>query len=93
MKIGAYEITNIKAVAECDAIDEVQNALFVNSVNDELGDGNCLLFNWTEEDFEEYNEYEREERLVEALQSEHPTSDYCEVNGIYYEGRELKDLA
>lgn len=92
MKIGAYEIENIKAVAECDALDEVQDALFVSSVNDEFGDGDCILFGWMEEYFEEYDENEREERLIEALQDEYPTSDYCEINGIYYAGRELKDL-
>lgn len=82
MKIGNYEIRNIKAVAESagDNENQVQGAVMVHLISDKFHDGDCILFGYHTADFA--NEYD----ITDALQNESPISDFYinEDTGVYF---------
>lgn len=79
MKI--YEIMNIRAVAECAGDTECQDAVLVHEVTDKFRNGDCILFGYSSEDFED------DADVLAALQNESPVSDFTiDDCGIYHTG-------
>lgn len=77
--IGIYELTEVKAIAECAGDTEVQDALLIHEMKDEFCDGDCILYGYTLDDFD------GEDEITDALISGAPESAF-EINedGIYH---------
>lgn len=73
-----YEITSIKAVAECAGEKEVQEALLIHEIKDEFCNGDCILFGYSED------ELTTDEEIKIALTNNTPVSDWTYENGIFY---------
>jgi hypothetical protein len=77
MKI--YEITDIKAIAECAGDTEPQNSVLVHEKADKFRNGDCILFGYSSGDFENDSD------VLTALQNETPESDFTiDKRGIYH---------
>lgn len=72
-----FEITTIKAIAECAGESEVQDALLIHEINDEFHNGDCILFGYSAD------ELTSDEEIAEALINNTPISDWSIENGIY----------
>lgn len=74
-----YEITDIKAIAECAGDTELQNAVLVHEIKDKFNDGDCIIFGYSSADFENDSD------VLTALQNETPESDFTiDKHGIYH---------
>lgn len=74
-----YETTDIKAVAECAGDTKPQRAVLVHEKADKFGNGDCILFGYSSEDFENDSD------VLAALQNENPESDFSiDESGIYH---------
>ncbi len=74
-----YTLTAIKAIAESANDVEVQDAILVHLNKDKFNDGDCVLFGYSIDDFENDND------ITDALINNTPISDYTvDDNGIYH---------
>ncbi len=77
MKI--YEVTNIRAIAECAGDTESQDAVLVHEIADRFHDGDCIIFGYSAENFRDDSD------VLAALQNESPISDFTmDEHGIYH---------
>lgn len=74
-----YEITTIKAIAECAGEPEIQDALLIHNTNEEFNDGDCILFGYTADEFE------ADEDITEALINNTPCTAWTvDGEGVYH---------
>lgn len=74
-----YEITTIKAIAECAEELIIQDALLIHEVKDEFGNGDCILFGYTKD------ELISDEDVQDALMNNTPISDWTiDKNNVYH---------
>lgn len=74
-----YTITNIMAIAESANDTEIQCAVLVHLNKDNFNVGDCVLFGYSVDDFE------NDDDITEALENNTPSSYYTiDDNGIYH---------
>lgn len=74
-----YEITTIKAIAECANETEIQDAILIHENNDEFSNGDCILFGYSAD------ELEADEDITDALINNTPCTDFTIDNkGVYH---------
>ena len=79
MKTILYTLTLIKAIAECAGDTDIQDAILVHLNDDEFKDGDCILFGYS------INDFENDSDITEALINNAPISAYTiDHNGIYH---------
>lgn len=76
-----YELMSIRAIAECAGDTEAQDSVLVHEIADKFRNGDCILFGYSSEDFED------DADVLAALQNESPVSDFTiDVYGTYHTG-------
>lgn len=79
MNINLYTLTAVKAIAESAGDTEVQDAIRVHLNSDEFGDGDCILYGYS------MDEFTCDEDITDALTNNSPETYFTiDENGIYH---------